>query len=334
MRSRIPLLPFALSSLFALAGSALGPSRAAAADVVINEFSRTLAGTGMIELYNTRADTAFDLSGWTLVNGQGTVLVLSGILGPNEYKDFPSSLVLEGGQIELYDGTLLKRDEVAYGDEGGAPLPPPLGGFSCARAPDGADSGDDAADFNLDASSTFAAPNDNPPAGLGFTDVRINEAGRDPFAAARGGGCPVPPVLELHNVGPAPVDLSGWWFTDGRAVRVLDGFLPPNGFFLESVFPPAFCFEATGVLYLFAPGGQRVDQVGIRGATLPGNQASYQKVPDGAPPFDGFDYLTSGGSSTWVIKPNTFGQSNGEGPVTPVGEIQTRSWAGTKAGYR
>jgi len=314
--------------------AALSPPVAHATDVVINEFSRTLLGTGLIELHNTRPDTTFDLTGWTLVNGNGTTLALIGVLGPGDYKDFPSTLVLEGGQIELYDGALLKRDEVGYGDGGGAPLPPPTGGYSCGRSPDGADTGNDAADWNLDPSPTFSAPNDQQPSGLGLTDMRINEAGRDPLAPARGGGCPFPPVVELHNVAPFPADLSGWWLTDGRGVAMLDGLVSPTGFFVQLQFPPAFCFELTGVIYLFEPGGRRVDQVGIRGASLPGNLASFQKVPDGAPPFDGFDYVTSGGSVTWVIRPHTFGETNGDEPVTPVPEIQTRTWGGTKAGYR
>jgi hypothetical protein len=117
-------------------------------------------------------------------------------------------------------------------------------------------------------------------------------------------------------------------------VYVIDGGIPPFGFLLLGDFPPPFCPEQSGVLYLFHPNGRRVDQVGIRGATLPPDGFSFQKLPDGAPPYDGFDYVTSGGSSTWFIVPQTFGGPNGPEPPLGSGQLETRSWGRTKSSWR
>lgn len=314
---------------------------AANAAVLVNEFERSNGGIDRIEIFNS-GGASVDLTGWTLDNGEGGTVPLSGSIASGAYRTFSTSgLVLEGGQIELYDGTLLLRDEVSFGDQGGAPLPPTGGGFSCGRSPDGTDSGDDASDWNLDPSETFGSTNDNLPANLGMDPAVINEAGRTGFFRGVPLDCSVNPQIEIHNRSPLPLDLEGYWLTDGRQVLFLgDTFIAPFGFAVRNAFPPQFCFEETQVLYLFAPDGRRIDQVGFAGSSLAldpfgGGGTSWQRVPDGAGPNDGFDYGTSGGSSELIIKSPTFGATNGSQPPTGVPDgVETRSWGQTKATYR
>lgn len=313
---------------------------AANATVILNEFERTAGGTDRVELYNSGASPV-NLSGWVLDNGEGVTVPLAGSIAAGAYQTFSTSgLVLEGGQIELYDGTLLLRDEVSFGDEGGAPLPPNGGGFSCSRAPDATDTDDDASDWNLDPTSTFGLSNNNLPANLGADPAVINEAGRSGFFRGVPLDCEVNPQIEIHNRSPLPLDLDGYWLTDGRQVLFLgDTFISPFGFTVRNSFPPQFCFEDTQVLYLFAPDGSRIDQVGFRGSSLSsdpfgGGGTSWQRVPDGAGPNDGFDYGTSGGSSELIIKAPTFGSTNGAQTPTDTPEVESRSWGETKARYR
>ena len=322
----------ALSVLGFLAGSG-----SVQADVLINEFLRS-GGVHQVELYNAGADTV-DVTGWTIVNGDSSLgYTLSGVIPPNDYlsRTVPG-LVLDGGQIELFDGTTSK-DHVAYGDEGGAPAPPIVGNYSCGRSPNGIDTGDHASDWNLDSSQTLGAANDHASADLG-SEILINELGRT--AGATRGGCGVQPTFELYNPFLFDVVLAGWLVSDGRKVLSLFGPIDPMEF---RVFVDDGCtldFEATGVLYLFDPFGARVDQVGTRGASLPpilDNHQSFQRVPDGAFPFgpyDGYDYVTTGGSLVWVIKPETFGFTNGTGPVTSAGrEVDHSTWGRLKSLYR
>ena len=313
---------------------------AANANVIVNEFERSNGGIDRIEILNTGA-APVDLSGWTLDNGEGVTVPLSGNIASGAYQTISTSgLVLEGGQIELYDGTLLLRDEVSFGDQGGAPLPPFGGGFSCARAPDGTDTGDDAGDWNLDPSGTFGATNNNLPAGLGMDSAVINEAGRAGFFRGVPLDCPVNPQIEIYNRSPLPLDLDGYWITDGRQILFLgDTFVAPFGYAVRNSFPPQFCFEETQVLYLFAPDGTRIDQIGFGGSTLAphplGGGTSWQRVPDGAGPSDGFDYITSGGSTELIIKSPTFGSTNGsQQPTGAPDGVETQSWGKTKATYR
>jgi len=325
----------AIPGLFAAAALLLLAAGTAPAQILINEFEHTGTGTDRIELLNTRPDTTYDLSGWYLENQVGSTFALSGLLGPSDRKTFltTSTIVTDGGLIELYDGALLiPRDSVPYGDTGGAPLPPGVGTYSCGRAPDGASTGDPARDWNLDPTATFSAVNDQAPAMLGASPVVFNEAGRTSVRA--NGTCP-PAIVELFNFAPSPMSINGWRIIDGRSVTVLFGAVPANGFLLINDFDPNFCYEETGVMYLVTPDEQRVDQVGVHGNPLPpGFSLSYQRIPDGSGPYDGYDFLSSGGGSTWFIAPQTLGgtnQPNGNG----VDEGLMRStWGSVKSGYR
>jgi hypothetical protein len=302
------------------------------ATVLINEFERTGGVGDRVELLNAGPDSV-DLTGWTLENA-GTVFVLSGIVAPGEYSTVPTfgGIVTEGGIIELYDGIIpLPQDAVPYGDQGGAPLPPTLAGWACGRSPDGANSGDPARDWYLDASQTFSAANDHLPANLGMTEVFLNEGGRSGLRA--GGTCPGE-FVELHNQNPfLPVDIDQWFLSDGRAVVALFGVIPAGGFFVVNDFPEDWCFEQSGVLYLFQPSGRRVDQFGVHPVVLPGPGVSYQRIPDASGPHDGYDFASSGGGVTLLVRPPTVGATN-EPEGTPAGEVETLSWGQAKSRYR
>jgi hypothetical protein len=119
-------------------------------------------------------------------------------------------------------------------------------------------------------------------------------------------------------------------------VTVLFGAVPPNSFLLINDFDPNFCYEQSGVMYLMTPGGQRVDQVGVHGAPLPpGFALSYQRIPDGSGPYDGYDFPSSGGGVTWFVAPHTLGGTNVPDPSAVSGDgLRHSSWGSTKAGYR
>ncbi|GJM44211.1 MAG: hypothetical protein DHS20C21_10530 [Gemmatimonadota bacterium] len=310
----------------------------ASAAVLLNEFEHTATGTDRIEVYNTRSDTTIDLSTWYLENDLGATFALSGLLGPNGHASFVTigSIVTDGGLIELYDGALpFPRDSVPFGDAGGAPLPPPVGSYSCGRSPDGVNSGDPAADWNLDTSATFAAANDHPPAKLGMTTVYLNEGGR---GGVRASGSCTAPFVELYNRHPSMgVNLNGWRLVDGRSVTLLSGGIPSGGFVVITDFGPNFCFEVSRVLYLFNDVGQRVDQFGIAGQPLPGGNAqSYQRLPDGAfpgGPYDGFDFATSGGGTSFFVLPKTPGNTNQLDVAAPE-TVESLSWGEAKGRYR
>ncbi len=329
MRSPLALLP-----LLAALAAILVPAAPARADVLINEFERTGVGGDRVELYNAGPDTV-DLSTWTVENpNSGASFALSGTLAPGEYGSYATigAVVTEGGIIELYDGIIPNpHDSVPYGDQGGAPLPPLLPGWSCGRSPDAANTGDAAADWNLDPSETFAVANDHLPANLGMSEVFLNEGGR---MGIRAGGPCSGEFVELFNANPLlPVDLDNWWLSDGRTVVQLFGVISPGGFFVVSDFPPAWCFEQSGVLYLFEPNGRRLDQFGVHPANLPTPSVSFQRVPDGSGPHDGFDFPTSGGGGTLLVRPITIGATNGQ-PETAAGEVESSTWGRTKVRYR
>jgi len=93
------------------------------------------------------------------------------------------------------------------------------------RAPDGAESGSAAADWNLDATSTFASANDQLPAGLGLTSVFLNEAGN---SLVRASGTCAAPAVELHNHAAAPADLTDWQLIDTACGVSFFDYLPPG----------------------------------------------------------------------------------------------------------
>jgi hypothetical protein len=285
-------------------------ARPAAAAVFINEFERH-GPTHQIELYNS-GPSAQDLTGWKIRNSSGGELLLSGVL-PAEGFTAPgqANIVPESGQIELLDGTLFQQDEVLFGDQGGAPLPPPILGFSCARVSNGLDTGDFAANWTLDRTSTLGASNDGQAPSLGGDPIVMSEIGRtSALEPGRSLACPVSPQVELYNRCLFDIVVNGWYMTDGRDTMSLAGTVPVDSFLVISGFPAEFCFEQTRVIYLFDHLGRRVDQWGVRGSTISNSTQSWQRVPAGAGPFDGFSYATSGGDSSMAVLPETFGTPN------------------------
>jgi hypothetical protein len=303
------------------------PALPAGAAVYINEFARG-AINDQVEIYNSGPGSV-DLTGWFLRNEVNDIQTLAGTLGEDDHTSISKpNFVAEGGEIQLVDGAL-PVDIVSFGYLGGAPLPPQIAGYSCARYSDGTSTGDDAADWTLDASSTFNAPNDPPAPNLGGQPTNANEIGQDPggpapFAAAAGCST-IAPAVEFYNSGVSSQSLTGWWITDGNVVHTLSGSVSPGGYLVVTSFPPGFCFEDTGVLYLFDAADVRVDQWGIAPTTIPSNAVSWQRVADGAGPKDGYNYATSGGGSTMFIVTETFGGPN---PPSPPGGVPTLSeWA-------
>jgi hypothetical protein len=295
----------------------------AQAAVRINEFERQSA-SHTVEIFNTGPGSE-DLTGWILRNGLGDTIVLSGMISSGGFRSFAKAgFVLESGQLELVDGAL-PIDIVSYGYDGGAPLPPLVTGYSCARHTDGVSTGDLADDWTIDFTSTFGATNNPPPPDLGGRPVTMNEIGRDPagpvpFRTAL--ACSVAPAVELYNSGGVSQSVSGWILTDGRDIQTLVGSILPGGFLVVTAFPANFCLESTRVIYLFDNLGVRVDQWGVSPSTIFSSAVSWQRTPNGAGPHDGYNYVTSGGGTSMFVLSETFGSSN---PPAPPGGVPTLS---------
>lgn len=270
----------------------------AGARVVINEFEPK--GTEWIELYNAGA-VEQDLTGWTLTDDTGNSEPLSGTLAAGAYLEFDTSLSLSnsGDIITLLDDEANVVDQVGYGVSGGAPLMNV--GFSTARLFDGVDTGDDARDWNLDATPTRGSANDVADTALG-SSLLINEM--DLFPADSG-----PDKVELYNPGASAVDITGWGISDGDELDMLTGSVPAGGFVvLEEGVDFTGDFGGADVAYLYNAARERVDQLGWTEG--PFFNFCIARVPDGAGPNDGFNWDSSGGDVTLFDQACTLGDSN------------------------
>jgi hypothetical protein len=159
--------------------------------MVVNEF--VPKGTEWVELYNGGA-LAQDLAGWYVTDtacGAPATTIPSTVVNPGEFFVVLSSapgdnfnLSNDGDFVILCDDVHNEIDRVGYGTVGAAPLAPFATGapqYSAARPGDGVDTGDDAADWNLDVSPTQGTANDAPAVVLGSSLI-INEL--DLFPAA------------------------------------------------------------------------------------------------------------------------------------------------------
>jgi predicted extracellular nuclease len=247
-------------------------------DVVINEF--TAKGTEWIELYNL-STSAVSIEGWMLTDGEDDEF-LSGSITAGGYFVIDTSLALSntGDEIQLYNGGASLVDEVAYGTNGGAPLPP--FGTSTARSPNGADTDDFARDWNVDQTPTRAAANDGPGTDLG-SSIILNEQN----AFSPGGD-----FFELYNPTDNAVDLSGWQASDGDDITTLSGSIPSHAFVVFT----DLSISSSDVMYLWDENGVRIDQLGRDGEFEDG---SFQRLPDGVGPNDGYDFESSGGGNTY-----------------------------------
>lgn len=329
--TKITILALGLG-MFALA---VVPADAA---VKINEVK--LKGTEFIELYNTGPGAA-DLTGWTLADNDGTITSepLSGTIPALGFLSVATTLGLsnDGAAIELKDNANVVVDRVGFGIRGGAPL-----GFnSSGRFPDGDDTDNDARDFEyLDdsvnpAGETPGAPNVHGVPNLGST-VKLNEL--DPF----GTGQPdLLDRLEIYNPFSAPVNIQGFVISDadGWCRITAPLVVPANGFLVLSegvVGEGMDCtgvdlieFGASDVAYLFDANNTRVDQLGINGTPTVSAGETLQRCPNGSAPYDGYNYVSSGGGTTYIVAPQSEGLSNS----CPVA-VEPTTWGQLKAVYR
>ncbi len=270
----------------------------------INEF--VAKGTEWIELYNP-TDQDAEISGWFLTSDYGnlnytfptgTVILAGGYL---VYLTGGALLHNDGDVIHLSNSGGAEIDAVGYGIRGGAPIPPQY--WSTARVPNGQDTDDDARDWNLDETETQGTANDAPPAALGSSLI-LNEFDNYPPAGND--------KVEIYNPTDAFVDLNGWYLSDGDAVAVIVTYptVPPGGWVvLEEMvdWTVAMDFASSDVGYLFLPDRTRVDQIGWFGEY---EDNTFQRICDGEGPNDGYDWITSGGGTTWMDLPETLGRPN------------------------
>lgn len=296
------------------------------AQVYINELNcRPLGMSETVELYNAGSDSA-DVSGWTIQGSKGSYVIPSpSLIPPGGYVTF---LVgdIQGerggvtGLIDLVlDEPLLARtsvDEVSYGEDGSAPLPPE--GMSLTRAPDGSagtppipDPDFDGLVWSADLAPTFGLENNVPEPQMG-SGVVINEID---FSNVGTGD-----LVELYNPDAVPVYLDGWFLINGDNVQFLNGSIPPGGFQIILT-DPTFELEEIGLLYLFQADGTRIDQIGFHDGPDLEEGECFGRCPDGAEPFLGYTYLTSGGGETFFPMPCSLGQSNEPCGVTPPARV-------------
>ena len=270
-------------------------------DVVVNEYAPK-DSPEWIELYNT-LPLPIDLTGWMITDGEG-VDTLSGTISANGFlvhNGVHINLSNSGDEIIVIANTGDTIDFVAYGVNGGAPVVP--SGYSGARAPNGYDSDDNAADFAIDPTPTPGAANDAPPTALGSSLV-INECDNYPSGPDD--------MIELYNPTGSPITISStdsanmWFLTDGDGFSsiMIDTVINPGEVLClyENTNWTGFDVSSYDVVYLMGPGFVQVDQVGFKGEYENG---SFQRYPDGAGPNDGYDYVSSGGGVTWFDRTPT-----------------------------
>ena len=327
--ARIPTL---VVSAVSVAAMALPPAGHAA--VLINEL-KVQDVVQSLELRNTGPGrVALDDLGLQGVGFSIFPLAMSDTLEVGEHRvltlpvfelEEAATIRKRGECLELFDSNLdAVIDRVDCGDSGGAPLdieaefPSTLARTTPVSDPSGKNS---AVFWTVDFTGTLGAPNVVPPPMLGG-DVVINEVIPGPDDSVR---------VEVYNRTALPIDLVGWSLTSAICNVHLAGILPPNGHLVFSVTPLVFTFNLT--IYLFDPTDERVDQMGFSDA--PGEQTTYaqvlgdgesfQRVPDGAGPNDGYDLPTIDFGGTVQANPPTPGGPNGEPQGVGDGAAPARS---------
>lgn len=259
------------------------PTEPRVGDIVINEFvSDPAEGNEWIEIYN-KSDFDIDLSGWTLEDGVGTIVTLSGTItasGADKFKVFEissSKLNNDGDIIKLKksDGTII--DQVTYGnwDDGNISNNAPKASDpnSTARKIDGGDTDNDLSDFSVTTTVTKGTTNiiTTPPSSPGSSSppkstpspspsswpvgsLLINEFVSDP---PDGGN----EWIELYNPTNNPINLNNWTIEDGsETVTTLSGSIAPLGFYVLE--KPKGILNNTGdIIILKDPAGLVIDQV-------------------------------------------------------------------------
>jgi len=203
------------------------------ADVVINEvLSKPLdADADAIELYNATG-AAIDIGGWFLTDDNddykafeipaGTIIGAGGFEVFTAGTDFTFALSASGEEVWLVEadgaGNLARfADHVEFDTA--------LAGVSFGRWPDGT------GDVVMLQDVTLGAANSLPRVGR----IVINEIHANPDIKTE----PVE-FIELLNINDEPVDISGWYFSDGVVYTFPAGtVLAPGGFALVSEDPAA-----------------------------------------------------------------------------------------------
>ena len=280
--------------------------------IIINEFRPK--STEFIELYNP-TDQSTNLSGWYLDDdpcGIGTSLIGTVDLAPGAYFVVNAGeagdnfdLSNDGDFAYLCNATHTEVDSVAYGYSGGAPLShtSSLPGNSTARTPNGTDTDNDAADWNVATTPTQGNPNNAPAVLLGSALV-FNEFDNYPASGND--------KVEIYNPTAQAVSLNGWSLSDGDGIAtiVTSPVVDPGGWVvLEETIDWTFAmdFSNIDVGYLFLPNGIRVDQLGWYSEF---EDFTFQRISDGEGPNDGYNWTSSGGGLTLYDIPPTLGFSN------------------------
>jgi hypothetical protein len=280
-----------MSLLLGLAISMVsGPARG---DLILNEI-RTKGFTKTVEILNTGPDSV-NLLDYGVRSSMGTVEPLGfTMLPPGDIITITLDVRTRGDCIELFDSSddlEVVKDVLNFGDTGGGPhdilavptstiarfdeTPDPAGEFSAER-------------WTIDFTGTLGDPNDATPVTLGDSLI-INEVIGTDW------------LVELHNRESFAISVNGWLVTSGQNFVVLPNeTIGPGSFQIFDIFPLEFEFSLNA--YLVAHDSVRVDQIGLsdapgvwttwQNAVLSGQ--SFQRVPDGAGPNNGYDLESSG----------------------------------------
>lgn len=119
---------------------------------------------------------------------------------------------------------------------------------------------------------------------------------------------------------------------------LLNGLIPPGGFLVVTTIP-GFDLENVSLLYLFRFDGTRVDQIGFHDAPPLGAEQCYARCPDGAHPYLGYNYVSSGGGISFLPRACTLGFTNGADcyvtglPDPEDGNARPTDWGRIKHGF-
>lgn len=318
-----------------IAGLLLCGSPALGANVYINELiTRPLGASEEVELYNA-GPGSIDVGGWIIRGSKASYT----IPGPEIIPDGGYAALIvgdiqgeRGGVTTLIetvgDGRVpVGQDSVYYGQAGSAPLPP--AGTSLARAPDAAlgtppapNPATDGLVWTIALFPTFGAVNVVPAPQMG-SSILINEF----HPGTAGGGDEV----EFYNPSGSAVDIEGYYLVNGAAVMFLSGIVPAGGF-LTITTGAGFDLEEVGLLYLFQSNEVRIDQLGFHDAPALGAGECYGRCCDGAPPYLGYDYLSSGGGDSFRPIECSLGSSNN--PACGTSPTERTTWGSLKGIYR
>ncbi|MGK2875455.1 MAG: lamin tail domain-containing protein [Nocardioides sp.] len=256
------------------------PAQAADTDIVVNEAESSGGTPGdWIELVNT-GSAPIDLTGWYLKDNNDT-----------NHFSIDAGTVIEAGGFMAFD---VEGDSVAPAHFG-------LGGSDYARVfnPDGVQI--DAINWTAHATQTFGRCPDGtgvPGATLGATKGAANNcAAIDPeptgptvvINEVESNGDPVADWVELHNIGAASVDISGWIVKDDddthtKAVPAGTTIAPGGYFALYTELPaPGFGLGSADQARLFEADGTTLVDAATPWTGHPAT--SWGRCPDGTGTF-------------------------------------------------